>query len=125
MSVRGVAIAGPVGIAAGLLAARKVKDVVFSVRLRDGRRFTAHAGAQDYADLHAQQISARSEAGRGISEADSVIEKYLLSLADNVHTAALETPPRLAVPPNAGVYCRRCGLPFAAPLKASTPTESA
>jgi hypothetical protein len=48
---------------------------VFSVRLKDGREFSARAAAADFADIHAAQVA---DAGAERAHpADGVIERYL------------------------------------------------
>lgn len=66
---------GPVGVAAGMRAAGKAPSTLFTVRLEDGRRFTARAAAADFAEIHAAQVEARAIAGS--HPADAVIAKYL------------------------------------------------
>jgi hypothetical protein len=44
----GVAVLGPVGLLAGLLAGGKGKDVTFVCKLKDGRRFLATAPSKVY-----------------------------------------------------------------------------
>ncbi len=79
LSANGLLGAGPAGLAAGIYAVTKVKDVVFSVRLKDGRSFVAITDAKTYADLHAAQIAARGAAAveEGPSPADDIIARYL------------------------------------------------
>jgi hypothetical protein len=79
LSAKGFAGAGPAGLAMGFYAATKVKDVIFSVRLEDGREFVAKADAGTFADLHSKQVSARVATllGGPYDPADDVIEKYL------------------------------------------------
>jgi hypothetical protein len=74
-SFKGLLSAGPAGLSAGLLAAGKASQTVFTVRLRDGRSFTALAAAADFADIHAAQVDAgRAERAH---PADAVIQRYL------------------------------------------------
>jgi len=99
LSVRGFMTVGPVGLAAGLLAASHVKEVVFRVRLKDGRAFTAVADARTYADLHAAQIAARAESPYGSGQADDMIAKYLLAQAVEPEALPLNAePPRTPSP---------------------------
>ena len=79
LSAKGFGAAGPAGLAMGLYAATKVKDVVFSVRFEDGREFVAKADAGTFADLHSKQVSARVATllGGPYDPADDVIDKYL------------------------------------------------
>jgi len=98
LSARGFASVGPVGLAAGLLAAGRVRDVNFSVVLGDGRRFTANANADVYAEIHAAQIAARAEHA-GLTPVDDLIARYRESLASDVPQPA----PVLTVPEPAAV----------------------
>lgn len=81
LSVGGFLKAGPIGLAMGVLGATKLKDVIFSVTLEDGRRFVASADAKTYADFHAAQVAARA-ADRMPSPADRIIAKYLEARRD-------------------------------------------
>lgn len=74
-SLRGLLSAGPAGLSAGLLAAGRAPQTVFTVRLRDGRTFTALANAGDFADIHAAQVEAA--ATERAHPADSLIHRYL------------------------------------------------
>lgn len=91
---------GPSGLAAGFHSATKVKDVVFSVVLADGRRFVAVTDAKTYAELHSAQIAARAAAQRGgfgddvPGPVDAVIAKYL----DQAEEPANEAEPARAEP---------------------------
>jgi len=76
LSAKGFMAVGPVGLAAGLLAASRVKNVFFSVVLADGRRFVATASAEIYADLHSAQLAARAEEAKG-HPADEIIARYI------------------------------------------------
>lgn len=79
LGASGLLTAGPVGIAAGLLAVRQPKDVVFTAVLKDGRTLTATTDARTYADFHAAQVAARAAAMReeGPHPADEIIARYL------------------------------------------------
>ena len=66
---------GPVGAAAGLIAAGRAPMTVFTVRLADGRKFTARATAADFADMHAAEVAARGSATG--HRAEALIAKYL------------------------------------------------
>jgi hypothetical protein len=94
-AIRGGAVGllslGPVGIAAGMRAAGKAPATIFTVRLEDGRTFTARATAADFADIHAAQVEARASAGS--HPADAVIAKYLAS-------APVEPRPTQPAPPD-------------------------
>ena len=81
LSVKGLFATGnPLGLAAGVLAVRKVKDVEFSVRLKDGRQFVAVADAGTLATLrgacHAALVTAGEDA-EAAARAEAVIAKYL------------------------------------------------
>ena len=80
LGFRGLGTFGPLGLAAGALAVRKVKDVVFEARLSDGRRFAAKTDAVTYANLRAACTSRSMlapDADESASRADEVIAKYL------------------------------------------------
>ncbi len=81
LSVRGLLATGnPLGLAAGVFAVRKVKDVEFSVVLKDGRSFVAVADARTLANLRGASHTALVKAGEeaeAAARADAVIAKYL------------------------------------------------
>lgn len=81
LGVRGFLTTGnPLGLAAGVLAVTKVKDVEFSVRLKDNRRFVATADAATFANLRAVSRTALVSSGEEAeaqARADAVIAKYL------------------------------------------------
>jgi hypothetical protein len=81
LGVRGLLASGnPLGLAAGVFALTKVKDVEFSVRLRDGRSFVAIADAATLANLRGACHSARTAAAledEAAARADAVIAKYV------------------------------------------------
>lgn len=83
LGARGLLTAGPVGIAAGLLAASQPKDVIFTALLKDGRAFTATTDARAYADFHTAQVAARAAALRddGAHPADHIIARYVAAQA--------------------------------------------
>lgn len=98
LSARGFMAVGPVGLAAGLLAAGRGKDVSFAVVLADGRRFIATASAETYADLHSAQLAARG--GEAAAHpADEMIARYIAG--QNAEGEPAQTPPAAAasVPP--------------------------
>ena len=99
LRARGFGAAGPVGLAMGVFAATRVKDLTFRVRFQDGRQFLATTDAATYADLHAAQISARltvfTEGGR--TAADSLIAKYL-DARDSIPRPAPRAPVQPASP---------------------------
>jgi len=104
LSGKGFLTAGPVGLAAGLLAARHVPDVVFQVRLSDGRAFVASANAAIYAEFHAAQIAARADAGGMRTPADDIIEKYIRAQAEEEPAPTpSQTPPSKPPTPPAAV----------------------
>ena len=96
LSARGLMTAGPVGLAAGLLAARKPRDVIFTLTFEDGRKLTAMADAATYANLHAAQVEARAEALRedAPGPADDIIAKYVEALRSDEPVApnAIDEP---------------------------------
>lgn len=51
--VVGGALLGPVGLLAGLLAGGRGKDVTFTARLKDGRKFLATTDAKTYTKISA------------------------------------------------------------------------
>ena len=81
LGVRGFLTTGnPLGLAAGVFAITKVKDVEFSVRLKDDRRFVATADAATFANLRAASRTAlvsQDEEAEAQARADAVIAKYL------------------------------------------------
>lgn len=81
LGVRGLLATGnPLGFAAGMMAVRKVKDVEFSVSLKDGRRFVAIADVITFANLRAACRTAHvvaSEDAEAAARADAVIAKYV------------------------------------------------
>lgn len=87
LGLKGWSAAGPIGLAASLLAVRKTKTVVFSVRLKDGRSFVATADAASYARVHGAYLSARrqpADDGETPEEraADAIVARYLARRAD-------------------------------------------
>ena len=90
LGMRGLlATANPLGLVAGVLAVGKVKDVAFSVRLKDGRGFTALADAVTLANLRAACRKALANGGEDAeaeARAEAVIAKY-------VGTGALQPDP--------------------------------
>ncbi len=91
--VGGLISLGPAGIAAGVVAIGKAPATVFTVRLEDGRGFTARAPAAVFAELHAAQLEARASIGS--HPADAVIAKYLAG-------APIDPAPKTAaLPPSA------------------------
>lgn len=79
--LRGLLTTGnPLGLAAGVFAVAKVKDVEFSVRLKDGRRFVATTDAVTLANLRAACRTAlvtAAEEAEALARADAVIAKYV------------------------------------------------
>jgi len=99
---------GPGALAAGFSSATKVRDVVFNVLLRDGRKFVAVANAKAYAELRALRLEARQEARvEGFeddmpSPADDIIAKYLNAADPSSVEAApqeVEAPPAAPLEP--------------------------
>ena len=92
---------GPAGLIMGMYAASKVKDVVFSARLQDGRHFVAVTDAKTYAELHSAQVSARAAAliGGTPSPADDIIAAYLQPLEPQPARAAERTEVQPLPPP--------------------------
>ena len=81
LGVKGLLTTGnPLGLAAGVLAVRKVKDVEFAVLLKDGRRFVAVSDAGTLANLRGASRTALVKAGEeaeAAARADAIIAKYL------------------------------------------------
>ena len=81
LGLRGLFATGnPLGLAAGVFAVAKVKDVEFSVRLKDGRRFVATTDAVTLANLRAASRTALVTAAEDVeaqARADAVIAKYI------------------------------------------------
>lgn len=100
LGITGAALLGPVGLAAGVFAMRKVKDVTFLVRLKDGRQFVAMSSAKIYADLRGARLGG-GLSGAAIPDehpADDVIAKYLKE-----HGGPVAAPePVAAAPASAG-----------------------
>lgn len=101
LSAKGFLTAGPVGLAAGMLAARHVPDTEFRVRLSDGRSFVATANAAIYAEFHAAQLAVATDGSH--TAADAIIEKYLQAKNAEENAAADEeggsaAPPEIVVP---------------------------
>jgi hypothetical protein len=109
LGFKGLSVAGPIGLAASVLAVRKPKTVVFSVRLKDGRSFVATAEAANYARIHGAYLSARRQPaneGETAEEraADAIVARYMTKSADVASHAArpplpesasaFNTPPR-------------------------------
>jgi hypothetical protein len=93
---------GPGALADGFSSVTKVKDVVFNVALRDGRRFVAVANAKVYADLRSAHLEARRETRAGASggdtpdSADDIIARYVNAANPPSTVAApeaIEPPP--------------------------------
>ncbi len=113
-----LATGNPLGLAAGVLAVGKVKQVEFSVHLNDGRSFVASADAGTLA--HLREASRTALAGRGEEaeaalRADAVIAKYLAPAAPSLEPAraaageAEDAEPKVAARPLPGraVFGRR------------------
>ena len=81
LGIRGLLTTGnPLGLAASVLAVTKVKDVEFSVRLKDGRSFVATADAATLANLRSAcrlALVSPGEDAEAQARADAVIAKYL------------------------------------------------
>ncbi|CAN5311459.1 hypothetical protein BH10PSE9_BH10PSE9_14210 [soil metagenome] len=92
LALRGVAALGPLGIAAGMFAMRKPKDVKFEVRLSDRRRFGAVTDAVTFASLRADFTKARAHGGASDPDADRVIEKYVRQQKKAAQASHLDEP---------------------------------
>jgi len=114
-SARGFSMFGPVGLAAGVFAVRKVKNVNFSVKLKDGRQFKATTDAITYAALGAARVSGRMSAEdeeAADARADEVIAKYLKETKDAPAAPSGATP---AASPSAAAPSPAAAQPAAAP----------
>jgi len=122
LSARGFASAGPVGLAAGLLAAGRIRDVNFTVVLNDGRHFAAHANADIFAEIHTAQIAARAEHS-GLTAADDIIARYRESLASD--TPAVADTPAVVDAPTAPAVPKSpaAPAPVAAPSAPVLPSQ--
>ncbi len=82
LAVSGFLKVGPLGLLNSVRAVGKVKQVIFEVRLKDGRSFRASADARVYVDLRSDWVTARGvldvdpvdDASPG---ADAIIARYL------------------------------------------------
>lgn len=75
LSLKGLAAAGPAGLLNGMRAVGIGKEVIFRVRLRDGRTFVASADARTVANFRGEVMSARTMPDT--NAADAVIAKYV------------------------------------------------
>ncbi len=116
LGARGFLAAGnPLGLAAGVFAVTKVKDVEFAVRLKDGRRFVATASALTLAALRAgSRTPARptGEDAEAAARADAVIAKYL-------------APGALPAEPQPAPASKANAAPAAAPAATAAPAPAA
>jgi hypothetical protein len=82
LGLQGLRAAGPVGLAASLLAVSKPKAIVFKVRIKDGRGFTATAEGATYATLRGYYAAARNPAADKSptaedQAADAIVKRYM------------------------------------------------
>ncbi|MEX0852175.1 MAG: hypothetical protein WD036_02675 [Bauldia sp.] len=105
LGAAGLVTAGPAGLVMGAYAATKVKDIVFGVRLQDGRQFVAVSDAKTFAELRSAQIAARASLfiGNIGGPADEVIAKYI----DAEEWAPAEFEPTRMAPAPAAAIERR------------------
>ena len=80
--LRGFRAAGPIGLAASLLAGSKPKSIVFKVRIKDGRGFTATAEEATYGTLRGYYVAARNPAADKVPTAedraaDAIVKRYM------------------------------------------------
>jgi hypothetical protein len=80
--LKGLSAAGPVGLAASLLAVRKPKSVVFEVRLKDERSFVATADVATYGTVRGYYHAAsRPAAEKGDTPedraAEAIVSRYM------------------------------------------------
>ena len=108
MSLTGAALLGPVGLAAGVLAVRKSKDVMFLVRLKDNRHFVAFTDARTYSDLRQKWYSARKALAVGVIDdddgdavRDEAIDRVLAKYIDAAKLPAGTPATAAAAPPAA------------------------
>ena len=97
LAVGGLLRAGPLGLLNGARAIGKVKDVVFRVRLKDGRSFDAVANAKIYAEVRSDWVSARGALqldgdDAPASGADAIISRYLRAAARPAPPQVLKSP---------------------------------
>ena len=92
LALRGASVLGPIGLAASVLAVRKVKDVKFSVRLADGRSFLATADAATYATIRASFVRSKATSSVEDARADAVIAKYLKERQEAAAATATAAP---------------------------------
>jgi hypothetical protein len=119
LSARGFMAAGPIGLAAGLLAAGRVKDVSFSVVLADGRTFLATANAETFAEIHSAQLAAR--AGEGVGHpVDAMIARYIEQ--QRSEAAAPSEPPQ---PPTTQPPTTPAASPASPPTSNNTASRQA
>jgi hypothetical protein len=117
LGVRGLlAMGNPLGLAAGVFAVGKVKDVEFAVTLKDGRRFVATANATTLANLRAASRSTLVAAGEDAdaeARADAVIAKYIGPEALPLPTApGTAAPASLDEPDPSASLRERAGAPM-------------
>jgi hypothetical protein len=101
LGLRGLTTLGPVGLAASMLAAAKVKDVSFAVRLKDGRGFTATADAVTYAAFGGACRAATGsseEADEAATRADEMIARYLRERAEAASVQPVAAAPSVVAP---------------------------
>jgi hypothetical protein len=97
LGLKGAAFLGPVGLAAGMFAMRKVEEVTFVVRLKDGRQFVATGDARIYANMRGARLTGNlSGDGADDRAAADVIAKYLNE--QHEPGAIPESPARLPEP---------------------------
>ncbi len=105
LGLKGFRAAGPVGLAAGLLAVSKPKSTVFRVRTGDGRGFVAVADAATYAQVHGYFYAARNQPARAADTAeeraaDAIVSRYMAQRTEsafrNIRQDSAATPMRAA-----------------------------
>jgi len=98
-----------------VLAVRKPKTVVFSVRLKDGRSFVATADAGTFATVRGFHLAARRQPDNEADSAeqraaDAIVARYMTKSADAAShpapTPSAEAPSASATPPGR-VFGRR------------------
>jgi hypothetical protein len=102
LGLKGMAVAGPAGLLNSARALGRGKDVVFRVRLRDGRAFVATASARVLADFRSEVLHAQVPEDTGA--ADAIIARYMRGEATLDPPAAVspEAPAAPDAAPSAG-----------------------
>lgn len=121
LGMRGLFATGnPLGLAAGVLAVAKVKDVEFAVRLKDGRSFVAIGDAGTLANLRGASkvaLTSTGEEAEAVARAEAVIAKYL-------EPGALPREPEPGAPVSSGPAAPAAGPPSPDPTPPANPQRA-